>query len=410
MHTLLGLTSVFRSFFKPIGGTAHQCVGLIGLLLLPTALPAAGQPNAAFPGEGTAPTYNLRVYPTDFWGPRVGPGVGVGVVGHNLTRRHDQWLLTVGPALHEQVGTLSFASANPTRARRYVLADTRVLHSDREWIGPWRLHRSAVRTRLRVGQMLLNDHLLVQPHVVALFSTVSDVQRRDDRSVPPASRPRTTDYTGLRTGLDLRLDTRTRANRSARGLRLQGTWDRYLPVDGTGLQFDQIDLDLYGTLPIWDLHRLQLRTSMTLTRNRADVPIPPYMRPTLSGTVVPGRTRGRFLGNDRLLGSLLYRFPLYQIGQLGAVEGHLGAHLANVYTDLGTEFTSAIRFDDRAADNSPLRPSASVGLRLAMPFRHRSSAELALGVSPDGVSAVRVSFTRRLQALRFPHHTADPLR
>lgn len=372
--------------------------------------PAAGQ--VGFPGASDEQDVNLRAYPVDFWGPRTGIGVGVGVVGHNLARPHDQWLLTAAPARYEQTGTISFASADPHRARRSVLVDARVLHSDRDWVGPWTLKRSAVRGRVRLGQTVLDRHVLVQPHVTALFTEVSTVDGREgfsDARRAAAPSPTRDAYTGLRTGLSLRYDSRGGNDRRTRGVRLQGTWDHYLPLDGPGLQFDQFDLDAYGTLPLHERHRLALRLHATLTAG--DRP-PLHMQPTLSGTVVPGWKRAQFVGPDRLLGSLLYRFPLWSPSSLPLLEGHLGGHLANVYQDLGAQFSPTISTDEEIAADAdpPLRPSASAGLRVAAPFRPRVHLDVAVGVSPDGVTAATLTVTRRLQAVRRPHHTADPIR
>ncbi|PSQ97262.1 MAG: hypothetical protein BRD55_02975 [Bacteroidetes bacterium SW_9_63_38] len=386
----------------------------LGLFLIGTLgiglQPVYGQ--GGFPGASDdEQAVNVRVYPEDFWGPRVGVGAGVGVVGHNLARPYDQWLVTVAPARHEQAGTISFASADPHRARRSLLVDARVLHSDRDWTGPWTLTRSAVRTRVRGGQTFFNRRLLVQPHATAMFTEVSGIDDRDGFSAAQRTAtqsPAEDAYTGLRTGLSLRYDSRGGVSRRARGVRLQGTWDHYLPLDGPALQFDQFDLDAYGTLLLYERHRLALRLHATLTTG--DRP-PLHMQPTLSGTVVPGWKRAQFVGPDRLLGSLLYRFPLWSPARLPVIEGHLGGHLANVYRDLPTEFSPTVSSAETvSAVDPPLRPSASAGLRIAVPFRPRLTLDLAIGGSPDGVTATTVSFSRRLQSVRRPHHSADPVR
>lgn len=413
MHTRFRSVLHFCLFFKsvPNKGTALRRVGgvLMIMLLAVEIRPAVGQ--VGFPGAPDEQEVNLRVYPTDFWGPRVGIGAGVGVVGHNLARQHDQWLLTVAPARYEQVGTVSFASADPHRARRSVLVDARVLHTDRDWLGPWSLQRSAVRARVRVGQTFLDRHVLVQPHLTALFTEVSAVTDRQGvsnvrRSASPS--PTVDTYTGLRSGLSIRYDTRSGRSRFTQGVRLQGTWDHYLALDGSGLQFDQFDLDAYGTLPLHRRHRLTLRLHATMTTGDRP-PLP--MQPTLGGTVVPGWKRAQFVAPDRLLGSLLYRFPLWSPSGLPLFEGHLGGHLANVYQDLGTQFSPTISRDETVSTSDPpLRPSASAGLRVDVPFRPRGTLDLAVGLSPTGVTATKVTFTRRLQAVRPPHHTADPVR
>lgn len=397
----------------------RPCIGLLVLLLGLGGLgvtPATAQP--AFPGTPDGRSLNLRVYPSDVWTPRVGPGIGVGLVVHSLTRPHDQWLITAAPALREQVATLSFASANPQKADRSVLANVRGLHTDADWLGPADrrtvLERSAVRVRARSGQHLFGHRLLVQPHLTLGHHRIDAVDAPDGASpiaafLPTAGRSQT----GVRVGVDVQLDLRDSPQVPTRGILLQGTLDRYTPIDGMDIQYDQVDLDAYGYVSLGGHHRLATRMSMTLTRSRTDVPVPVYMLPTVGGAVVPGWSRGRFVGPDRLLASTLYRFPLLHYDRLATLGGHVGVHLAGIYDGLGDQFAADVSFEDDVTLSSgarPLRPSASVGLRFAMPRRDHMSLELAVGVSPEGVSAVRFSFTRALQALRPPHHTSNTLR
>jgi len=404
-------TTIDSSLVRP----AVIGITLFLLTLVPALVPStAAQPS--FPGVPDGPNANLRVYPSDFWGPRSGLGAGLGVVAHNITRPYDQWLLTAAPARYEQVGTISFASANPRRARRYVLIDTRALHTDRDWLGPPSdrtvLERTELRARARVGQSFLNQRLLLQPHITVSHHYVDAVTEPESRSNGP-SRPLPvpgTQRTGLHPGLDLQYDTRDRPVITTRGLLLQGTWDRYVPLNGSALQFDQFDLDAYGYIPFGGRHRLVTRLSMTMTHSRDTAPVPVYMLPTMGGPLVPGWSRGRFVDSDRLMASTLYRFPLIHLKNVAGVEGHLGVHVASVYNDVGEQFTTTVSFEESAFNNDrtrPLRPSASAGLRFSVPFRNRATLDLSVGVSPEGVTAVRFSLVRSLQAVRFPHHSSN---
>ena len=125
------------------------------------------------------------------------------------------------------------------------------------------------------------------------------------------------------------------------------------------------------------------------------------------------RSRGRFVGPDRLLGSLLYRFPVVYVEELVSIEGHVGMHLASVYDDVARQFSPTVSFDNDqtvGGTTEPLRPAASAGLRIAVPSRSHATLEVAVGVSPEGGSAAKVSFVRPLQALRYSHHTSQTLR
>ncbi len=398
-----------------MGGKMGSVLLLLGLVL--AHVPAASA-QPAFPGTPDGPSLNLRVYPTDFWSPRIGPGVGVGLVGHNLTRRHDQWLLTVAPAQYEQTATAAFASANPRRAQRYILVDARARHTDRDWLGPpsrrTTLERASVRARLRGGQAVLDHQLLFQPHLTVAHHRVDAVTQPLDGNAASASLPLPNSrHTGLRAGADVQFDGRNRSQLATRGLLVQGAWTRYVPLDGAALRFDQMEFDAYGYVPLSGLHRLVSRASLTRTRSRGDAPIPVYMLPTLGGTFVPGWARGRFAAPDRLMVSTLYRFPLIHHENLATIEGHLGVHLASVYESFADQFSGRVSFGEPPSlDKSarPLRPSASAGIRVVVPSRPHVRLDLALGISPEGLTAVRFSFERPLQALRSSHHSPSPLR
>lgn len=408
MHTTV---RAIQSRCAPLAGWAL----LLMSLTLGGASPAIAQPS--FPGAPDERGSNARVYPADLWSPRVGFGVGASFVGHNLLRKHDQWLVSAAPAQHEQVATAAFASANPQPANRYVLFTMRALHTDRDWLGPPSqrtvLDRSALRARVRVGQTVL-ERLLVQPHLTLMHHQVDDtsVPTTGPKEVPPLP-PAGSEQTGARLGVDLRYDTRDRLSVTTRGLLLQGTWDRYVPLNDRDLRFDQVDLDAYGYVPLGGVHRIASRLSLTLTENRGNETVPVYMLPTVGGAVVPGWARSRFVASERLLASTLYRFPLLHFEDLLTLEGHVGLHLAGVYETLGEQFSPSISFDDPGVPNGstrPLRPSASAGLRFAMPRREHIDIELAAGISPEGVSLVRFSLVRSLQTLRSPHHSSNNLR
>lgn len=412
MHTGLRFLAERLLPSPTYGGVALLLICLRAVL----SVPAAAQPS--FPGVSDSPSLNLRVYPADFWTPRVGPGVGAGFVAHNLARRGDQWLVSAAPARDEQVATVSFASANPEQARQYVLAGVRALHTNEDWLGEsvrrTVLERSALRGRVRAGQTFLNQRLLLQPHLTVSHHSIDAVNRPANRQSLSAVLPTPgSEQTGLRIGTDLRFDTRDAAALPTRGLLLQGTWDRYVSLNDTDLDFDQVDLDAYGYVPLGGVHRLATRLSTTVTHSRGDAPVPVYMLPIVGGAVVPGWTRGRFVGSDRLLASTLYRFPLLHYEKLATIEGHVGVHLAGSYDDLDDQFEATVSFEDdpvRSGSTRPLRPSASAGLRFAMPRRDHAAIELAVGVSPEGASVVRLSFTRSLLTLRPSHHRSVNLR
>ncbi|WP_263787248.1 outer membrane protein assembly factor [Salinibacter grassmerensis] len=409
-----------RSGARPV--LALLLGGMIGLV----AAPAAGQ---AFPGAPDEPGTNLRVYPLATWSPRVGVGAGAGLVVHHLGRRHAQALLAAAPAQHEQVATAAWASANPDRARQYVLVSARGLHTNRDWfygLGPGSssdarqpIERSAVQVRVRAGQYFLDRRLLLQPHVGLSTHRVDRVLSPADPRLDEASRqhlrqlassrigPLSPSHTGLRVGVDVRYDTRSPRPRPTRGVLLNGGWERYGSLSSSFVQYDRLDLSARGLVPLGGAHHLAGQLSLAHTVVRGEASVPYYLRPMLDGTRVPGLARHRFVGSDRLIGSVLYRFPLVQ--PLGVVRlgGHVGLHAASVYDDVFSDAALDVAFDDAAAvsDTSvPLRPAASIGLRMGLSFREVPSLDLALGISPEGVTGVRFALQQDLQALRPPLH------
>lgn len=412
---LLRRASVRAGLLVLLGGT----VGL-------AAAPAAGQ---GFPGAPDEPGVNVRLYPLDAWSPRVGLGVGAGLVVHHLGRRDAQGLLTAAPARHEQVATAAWASANPDRARQYVLLSARGLHTNRDWfygLGPGAspngrqsIERSAARVRVRVGQQFLDRRLLLQPHVGLSAHRVDRVPSPAAPALDAASRrhlqqlasesvgPLSPSHTGLRVGVDVQYDTRPPRPRPTRGVLLEGGWARYLSVSSSFVRYDRLDLRAHGLVPLGGMHHLAGQLSLARTVGRGRAPVPYFLRPMLGGSRVPGWARHRFVDSDRLIGSVLYRFPLARPLGVLHLGGHVGAHAASVYDDVFTDAALGVSFDEFPeveGGSVPLRPAASVGLRMGLSFREVPSLDLALGVSPEGVTGVRFTLRHDLTALRPSHH------
>ena len=389
--------------------------------------PAAGQ---GFPGAPSEPGVNGRLYPFDTWSPRVGAGVGAGLVVHHAGRRHAQALFTVAPARHEQVATAAWASANPQQARQYVLISARGLHTNRDWfygLGPGSsldarqsIERSSARLRIRAGQQMLGQRVLLQPHVGLSMHRVDRVPDPSSSALNAGSRrhlqqlasdqtgPLAPGYTGLHVGVDVQYDTRPQGDTPpTRGLLLEAGWTRTVALTSSVLQYDRVDLGAYGFVPLGGTHHLVggLSVAHTVARRRASVPY--YQRPLLGGARVPGWARHRFVDSSRLIGRLLYRFPLARPLSVLRVDGHLGIHAASVYDNVFTDAALALTFDESPSTGGssvPLRPAASVGVQLGLSFREVPAVDLALGLSPEGVTGVRFTLRQDLQALRPAHH------
>lgn len=428
MHTTRAVLP-FRSSTSLPRALSLRLLLLIALFGLP-ALPAAAQ--VGFPGAPDEPGMNVRMYPLDSWSPRVGGGVGAGLVLHHLGRRHAQALLTAAPAQHEQVATAAWASANPNRARQYVLFSARGLHTNRDWfygLGPGSspntrqsIERSAVQVRLRTGQHLLNRHLLVQPHLGLSVHRIDRVPAPSAPGLDARSRthlqqlvsdrvgPLDPDHTGIRVGIDAQYETAPQDAQSIPTLRLEAGWFRYTGLSSF-VQFDRVDLAAEGRVPLLGAHRLVGRLSLTHTVSRDQASVPYFLRSTLGGSQVPGWDRHRFVDSDRLIGSALYRFPLARPFNVIRLDGHLGVHAASVYDDVFSDASFDVTFEESPSldpSSVPLRPAASIGTHISLLFRELPALDLAVGLSPEGVTAVRFTLSQDLQALRPSHHQLRP--
>lgn len=402
--------------FRCTGRLRVLLAGLLGLVLLSLGSRTVVA-QVDFPGTPDDRGLNVRAYPTDVWGIRTGPGLGAGLVVHNLVREHDKVLVTAGPALYEQVGTATFASAHPRRAQRVVLVDGRALHTDRDWYGPSSrrtvLERSSVRARVRLGhafwdrQLRLHPSIAIVHHAVNGVNTPASAESNGIVDDPTPLAQAGSQTTGLQPGLGVELDTRDRAVRTRTGLLIQGRWSRNVPLDDTEPTFDRYTVNASGSLALSGPHRVTAHLSSVVTRARGSSPVPLYLRPTVGGSTVPGWARGRFVNNDRLLGSVSYVLPVWSYLGLVVADVHLGLHVAGSYQNVGDQFTTAVSFEEPASDprDYPLRPSASVGIQFVVPARDHTALTLGVGLSPEGLAGARFSLAHSLSTLRSPHHT-----
>ncbi len=417
-----------------VGWLAAHPAGAQGLAGAQVPAGAQGPAGAPAAGDGVrrTPYLNLRVYPLALWGPKAGFGAAAGLVAHHVLRDGSVALLTVAPAQYQQVGTLSLATAHPERARRYGVATLRAENTVRRWYhgtGPASdrddrvaVRKASVEGDLRVGVGLLGRRLVVQPRLGLRYDAVRSAyaveggafERLDGPSrtaldaalgTRPASRDR---LTHLVAGLDVTFDVRDRAYLPMRGVLLHARAERWDALEALDLRFWRVVAEAQGVVPLGGRHRLVARALAWRTEPRGNAPVPFYLLPTLDGRLAPGFARDRFVGRDALLGSLTYRFPLAAPLGLVLAEGFVGAYALNAYDDVTEQFAARLSFgadvDAPRAARVPLRPSAAVGLRLGPLFRDNALASVALGVSPEGVTAVRLRATYRLHRLRPRHH------
>lgn len=408
-----------------------KCVvaGLVTLLTL-GLLPAHAQ-EASSDEETSDPSFNVRVYPLALWGPTAGWGFGGGFVVNDLFEEDTQILLTAVPAVHESVFTASITTADPYEAPLYGIVNARYETTDRQWyygIGPGAsdatqlaLDMESFDARIRLGGYLSDRSLFVQPYLGVAHRTVSSFRSEDEgafEALSAASRlsllsaagdasvGTDNQQTGIVVGFDVGFDTRDRNYLATRGVLVQASAKRYSELGDFDLAFAQYRVEAYGFVPLGRSHAIALRAQSAFTDNQGDVPVPFYFLHRLDGRTVPGLLRERFYGNDLLVLSAGYRFPLFEPGGLLDLSGQITAHAASVYDDFFDQFEAAISFDedlDPMRDTYPLRPAVSASLHLVPLFRDESYLDVGIGLSPEGITAVRVSFTHHLRNIRPPH-------
>jgi hypothetical protein len=444
MHTLLSSRPDSGSPIHVLADLSYRTLAaaLLALVLAVGDCPSAaaeipepeglsGSDRAAQAAPADSIWLNLRVYPLAVWGPRAGFGGGAGLVVHNPVGTGTQALVTVAPARHDQSGTVTLATTGDVgTARRFALLDARIRHTDRQWfygLGPASSDETRAtldlwswNVRLRSGLRFWDRRLLVQPHVRVTQFRSGGVEGRTASPAPDLS-DHLADLsgpggvvadalTGIVVGTDAAVDTRDRASAPVRGLLVQGSAERFTGFDAGDPTFDRFSGEIGGWIPLGGRHRITLLASAHLTRQRSGSVVPFFLRSSLDGRRIPGYARDRFVDNDRFAAGALYRFPLYEYGNVFAIEGHAGVHAGSVYRNLFDQFDLSVSFDespvsrDRASEPVPLRPAVSAGIRAGPLFRDQSFLDLAVGVSPEGVSGVRVTFIQPLTPLRQPHH------
>ena len=395
-------------------------------------LVASAQNEAGRSADADELWVNARIYPLSFWGPRAAIGGGAGLIVHNVARSDDELLFTAAPARYEQVATLSYATRPPATARTYGIFSTRYARTTRDWFygfGPFSdadtrvaFELQTIQSGVRVGTRLLpsvrlQGHGRVEHYrlydgslpdrpgddAVAYARTVLDLTT----DAHPTGAPLT--HTGVAGGFDLTYDRRDRSALTRSGVLVRATGEGHAAVGGIEASFLRSDVEVAGWLPIAGRHRVAVRLRLTQTHALDAEPIAPhFLLPTLGGRLVPGLQRRRYTGEDRLVASALYRFPIASV--LGfTIDGHAGVHAASVYTDVGAQFD--LRFSGWTAPEPratvPLVNAASAGVTVGPIFRDETYLDLAVGVGPEAVTGVRFSFTQSINSPRPPHHVSN---
>ncbi|WP_143815264.1 BamA/TamA family outer membrane protein [Longibacter salinarum] len=391
--------------------------------------------------------FNLRPYPLATWSPRAGVGAGLGLVMNNALRSGDETLLTVAPALHERVYTLSYASGgvppHSDEDRRIVTITGRHAHTTRDWFygfGPASSSESRTAFTLRtfqgsarLSQRLFDDHFFVQAHGRVEHYRLYDADLPSP-SQNDAAGQATVDYaeeiamlgsnapvngatftsTGAVVGIDVQYDRRDKRYRTTSGWLLQGSLERWTPIGGETFSFVRTDVGAYRWLPISGEHRIAAYGHLTQLHDvdgvaRLNDRLPHFVLPLLDGRSVPGFQRSRYTSRDALVFGLAYEFPITSILGLG-IEGYAAGHAASVYDDISDQFELRINGSENLSageDTYPLRPAAALGLRIGPRFRDQTYVDVAVGRGPESFSAVRVSLVRRLNRPRPPHHETN---
>lgn len=377
------------------------------------------------------PWVNLHPDLLSVWGPTTGWGFGLGVSVRHLLTPGSRLFATVRPAQDEGRYSLAFATGDLQTASRYLLVRTQLRRTANQWyygVGPQTradqrlaVALTAAAVGVQVGQRLWGERLLVQPRVAVHYDAPTrfrDVtpgafavldarsQRALQASVggrpdgPPRRLP------GLRYGLDVAFDLRDRAFRPTRGFYLHAGGTRYRGLRTPAPRYTRLTGELAAFVPVFtDRVVAAVRSQLTVTAPAGDTPLPFYLLTRLGARDLPGFARQRFFGRDAFLMGAELRVELFRAWEVLTVDGILGAQAGSVYNAIEEQFALRVSRTERITASAngrvPLRPVATVGLRVAPDFRDESYLSVAAGLSAEGISAVRFTFTRPLRTLGF---------
>ena len=391
-----------------------------------TASEATAQPRYEA-GEEAPIRIGVRPYPTSLWGPTRGVGAALDLSVRNLGPSGSQLLLHAYPSQHRGTYSATYTTAPPFRGQRYLAVGARADVNDRHWYfgtGPGSSASTRLaanvhtfESRIRLGQPVFETGL-VQP-IVGVSHRLTRSFRNDDEDAFDALRPLSQRtllaaagelsgterrQTHLLTGLALSWGTDELIRFQRSGVRLQSVMQRLWSVDDAP-QIDRYTIDALGHLPVADRQAFTVRAHLKRTFGNDGTPVPFHFLSEIGGRDAPGYSRRRFVGNDALMLQAMYRFPLVQWRDAFVIEGHVAAHAVSVYNDILDEFELAVDFSetiDADRDTFPLRPAISTGIRLGPIFRDDIDISSAVGLSPEGVTAVHIRFVQPIQSLGAP--------
>ena len=388
---------------------------LLGALLQAAAPPADSVDAARRGGAGGA--VRVEPYATPVYRPFQGVGVGAGVAvrdvagagsavaldGRLLT--HFQGVraaaVTGDPAASRVYGAV-VAYASTTDRRRYVGLGPAGLAPDNLF-----LSHDRAGAEVRVGVYPFGTTaLLVRPVVGVRYDrsggAVADAGDGALGDLDAASRAAVvsatgTDRYGLSAGLALATDLRDRAGLPRRGTFAGAEYHRFVALDGSGLQLDEVSGSAVLYVPLGGRAAAFVRGVGAVTRRAdADGPVPFVYLPVLDDRLATPFGRDRLTGRDVLAGGAGVRVPVFSVFGLYGLDATVAGYLGNAYRDVVDEFEPAVSFDGDLAlggdGRAPLRPALALDLSVVDLARERVVLGGALGLTPQGltVAAVRL--------------------
>ncbi len=388
---------------------------LLALLsFAPTATPAPTDTTEVDPTDAPAATpavdgidIGFRVFPSAFFSATKGFGVGGALVVGNLFAPGTEFILSAQPMQRFGQYRASFFTGDPFQTSLFAgLAVQYQTNRVRGFygLGPQssrdnKVYASIadVEVEARVGWYPLDSgHVLLQPVVRLIHTNVRSFRDlREDAflHLDPVSQRTLFDAvgeptTGLTYGLELAFDRRDRLLYSTRGTLLLLTARRYDGFGDGAFRYYAGTGSLYGFLPVSaSRHVLFARAVAALTRQIGDEPLPFYALPVLDNDLLGTYSSYRFSGNDLLVLTAGYRFPVFTFLNWFAFDANVSVSAANAYDDLFDQFKPGVSFDTNPTvegGRTALRPAIAAGVNIVNLEKDRVVIGGQVGFGPEG--------------------------
>ncbi|MGA7304014.1 MAG: BamA/TamA family outer membrane protein [Rhodothermales bacterium] len=362
--------------------------------------------------------YGFLVDPFSIYSSTYGFGIRALATVYNLPFTGSRLRATLAPYQRRGVYALSLRTHDPevndvfglfrvryetTRAYRYYGLGPNSMKNDQLFVDMDRFEVVA-----RVGFQFAEDRFMIQPFATYSWDKANGLDEGDDPSTldqrsqdnlaivlgQVASPSGITDnaQSGVKVGVSLLADHRNRRAYPTAGTLAEITATHYMSRGDFDVSFDQLKFDGHLFVSVAGDHVLAFRALAKTTSSSGNDPVPFYLLPQVDFSLLGGYKGHRLIGDDLLVLTTEYRWPMVNLSDLYQVTGFVQAGVGNVFDDLANMKLS-VSFDRNPDPNDHgLRPGFGIGLRVAALEQGRDLIYWMLGFSPEGVTLASFRF------------------